>query len=122
MLRKAMLGIVLGLTMVPMVSMAGTNNLPGNEALVRVNTSTGYTTVLVKKGTSAPVSMFSTNGQQWNGFQGEVRNMGKAVAYRFQINDAYSAKIKESVHGLMPLRDGVATITVQRGVVPALKD
>jgi|AOMQ01.1.fsa_nt_gi hypothetical protein len=121
MLKKAMLGVVFGLTMVPVLATANTLQLPGNEALVRVNMPSGYATVLVKKGISAPVSMFGTNGQQWQGFKGEVRDMGKTVSYHFQVNDAYSDKTKESVHGLMPLRDGVATITVRRGVVPAVK-
>jgi hypothetical protein len=121
MLKKAMLGVVFGLTMIPVLATANTLPSPGNEALVRVNMPGEYAIVLVKKGISAPVSMFSTNGKQWQGFKGEVRDMGKVVSYRFQIHDAYSDKNKESVHGLMPLHDGVATITVRRGVLPAVK-
>ena len=76
--------------------------------------------VVFKKGMSAPVTMVSSNGQQWEGIKGSVRDMGKAVAYRFQIRGAYSGKA-EIVHGLMPLRNGVATIALRPGIVPAVK-
>ncbi|MHB1641031.1 MAG: hypothetical protein ACYCS8_00040 [Acidithiobacillus sp.] len=120
MLKKAMLGVVLGLSMAPMVAMAGTMHLPGNEALVHVNTPGSSLPVVLKKGVSAPVTMVSSNGQQWEGIKGSVRDMGKAVAYRFQIRGAYSGKA-EIVHGLRPLRNGVATIALRPGIVPAVK-
>ena len=120
MFKKMMFGVALGLVVVPMMAMAGTKQLPSNEALVHVNTPGSSLPVVLKKGMSAPVTMVSSNGQQWEGIKGSVRDMGKAVAYRFQIRGAYSGKA-EIVHGLRPLRNGVATIALRPGIVPAVK-
>ncbi len=119
--KKAMLGVVLGLAMVPVAATAGTRHLPRNEALVRVNTPGSSLPVVLEKGMTAPVTMVESAGQQqWESIKGSVRDMGKAVAYRFRIRGAYSGKA-EIVHGLMPLRNGVATIALRSGIVPAVK-
>ena len=114
MLKKAMFGVLLGLTMVPVAAMADTG-----FAQVHVQVGKSTNTMVLQPGMVAPISMTVHDGRQWNGFRGTVHDLGKAVSYRFQIKDGFAGKA-EVVSGLMPLRDGVATIPVRPGTIPAV--
>jgi hypothetical protein len=120
MLKKAMLGVALGLAMVPVAAVASPVRLSGGDALVHVSASGCSLSVVLKEGESGPVAITSGYGSRWSGFKGTVRDMGKAVAYRFQVRRTYSGKT-EIVRGLVPQRNGVATIALRPGVVPAVK-
>lgn len=118
MLKQAMFGVVFGLAVVPAMAAAGVTATP---AKIIVRSPTSMITVVTLSGQSSPVSMLARQGKLWKGFQGTVQDLsGKAVSYHFEVNNAYSAKTMKSVHGLAPLRDGVATITLRNGI-PAVK-
>lgn len=113
--NKAMFVVAFGLVAFPMAALAKT---PADKVVVQ--TPTNQETLIVKSGMTAPVSFMVRQGNLWKGYRGSIQDMGRAISYRFTIHDAISAKGTELVQGLIPLHDGVTTIVLRPGMVPAV--
>jgi hypothetical protein len=109
-------------TMIAILSfVAGCGVSMAETAHVQLQVGNNHVVVALSSGMTAPIAMTEHQGDSWKGFQGTIKDVGKAVAYRIQIRNSFTGN-PEWVHGLLPLRKGVATITVRPGLIPAVKD